>query len=57
MVRETVERLGRLDIMVANAAYSIRKPFLEMEVEEVEKTWGVTLWGVFHCCHWPPARW
>ena len=50
MVRETVERLGRLDIMVANAAYSIRKPFLEMEVEEVEKTWGVTLWGVFHCC-------
>lgn len=50
MIRETVERLGRLDIMVANAAYSIRKPFLEMEVEDMENTWGVTLWGVFHCC-------
>jgi glucose 1-dehydrogenase len=56
MVRETVERLGRLDIMVANAAYSIRKPFLEMEVEDVEKTWSVTLWGVFHCCQLAARR-
>ena len=50
MIQETVERLGRLDIMVANAAFSVRKPFLELEVEDVEKTWGVSLWGVFHCC-------
>ncbi|MCH2695066.1 MAG: SDR family oxidoreductase [Acidobacteriia bacterium] len=50
MIQETLERLGRLDIMVANAAFSVRKPFLELEVEDVEKTWGVSLWGVFHCC-------
>ncbi len=50
MVQQTVEQLGRLDIMVANAAYSVRKPFLELEVKDVEETWGVTLWGVFHCC-------
>ena len=50
MIQETLERLGRLDIMVANAAFSVRKPFLELEVGDVEKTWGVSLWGVFHCC-------
>lgn len=49
MVGETVRALGRLDILVNNAALSIRKPFLELEVADVEKTWGVSLWGVFHC--------
>ena len=49
MIEETVRVLGRVDILVNNAAYSIRKPLLELDVEDVEKTWGVTLWGVFHC--------
>ncbi len=50
MVAETVRQLGRLDILVSNAVYSVRKPFLEMEPEDVERTWAVSLWGVFHCC-------
>jgi glucose 1-dehydrogenase len=50
MIEETVRAFGRLDILVANAAFSIRKPFLELEVEDVERTWAVSLWGVFHCC-------
>jgi glucose 1-dehydrogenase len=49
LIEETTEALGRLDILVNNAAYSIRKPFLELEVKDVEKTWAVILWGVFHC--------
>jgi glucose 1-dehydrogenase len=40
----------RLDIVVANAAFSIRKPLLDLTVEDVEKTWAVSLWGVFHTC-------
>ena len=40
---------GRVDIVVNNAATSVRKPFLELEVADVEITWGPTLWGVFHC--------
>lgn len=48
MVRKTVEEFGRIDIAVANAAYSVRKPFLELEPEDVAATVDVTLWGAFH---------
>jgi len=40
---------GRVDILVNNAARSIRKPLLELEVADVERVWAVALWGVFHC--------
>ncbi|MDH7571753.1 MAG: SDR family oxidoreductase, partial [Armatimonadota bacterium] len=50
MVQQAVEHFGRLDIAVANAAFSIRRPFLELEPEEVAAVWGVSLWGVFHTC-------
>jgi len=46
---EVSERFGGLDILVNNAAMSIRKPLIELEIEDIEKTWGATLWGVFHC--------
>ncbi|MFB3828031.1 MAG: SDR family NAD(P)-dependent oxidoreductase [Bryobacteraceae bacterium] len=49
MVRKTVERFGRLDILVNNAAFSVRRPLLEMQPEDLEITWGVSLYGVFHC--------
>lgn len=48
MVQATVEKFGRLDILVSNAYYSKREPFLELSVEGIERTWGVTLWGAFH---------
>lgn len=50
MIEETAREFGHVDIMVSNAAFSIRKPFLELEPEDVAKTWAVSLWGVFHCC-------
>jgi glucose 1-dehydrogenase len=50
MVEETVAAFGRVDILVANAASDVRKPFLDLEVADVEKTWAVSRWGVFHCC-------
>jgi len=49
MFDETVRAFGRVDILVNNAAFSIRKPFLELTVEDVERTWAVSQWGVFHC--------
>jgi glucose 1-dehydrogenase len=49
MVRSVLEEFGRLDILVNNAAYSVRKPLLEMEPADMERTWAVSLWGAFHC--------
>lgn len=48
MVQATVDRFGRLDILVSNAYYSARQPFLELSIEAVRRTWDVTLWGGFH---------
>lgn len=40
----------RVDVVVANAAFSIRKPLLDLTTADVERTWAVSLWGVFHTC-------
>ncbi len=48
MVQATVDRFGHLDILVSNAYYSVREPFLELSIEAVTRTWDVTLWGAFH---------
>jgi glucose 1-dehydrogenase len=40
---------GCLDILVNNAVRSIRKPLVDLTVEDVEQTLAVALWGVFHC--------
>lgn len=47
-VAAAVERFGRLDAVVANAAWSYRKPFLGMPVDLAKKTVEVTMWGTFH---------
>lgn len=49
LVEATVSEFGSLDILVNNAGGGVHKPLLELEVEDVERTWAVSLWGVFHC--------
>ncbi|MFN8497082.1 MAG: SDR family oxidoreductase [Anaerolineae bacterium] len=49
-VDRTVAAFGRLDIAVANAARSIRKPFIELTWDEAWATFSVTLFGVWHTC-------
>jgi glucose 1-dehydrogenase len=48
MVAGAAQQLGRVDIVVANAYYSKRQPFLELDVEGVRRTLDVTLMGAFH---------
>jgi glucose 1-dehydrogenase len=48
IVHAAVEAFGRLDILVANAAWSVRKPFLELQPDEWQGVLDVTLGGVFH---------
>ncbi len=49
LIEETVSRLGRVDILVNNAAKGTRKQFVDLDVEDAERTFGVIFWGVFHC--------
>jgi glucose 1-dehydrogenase len=46
---EAVETFGHIDILVNNAAAGTRKALVDLTVQEVERTWAVSLWGVFHC--------
>ena len=48
MINEALDYYGQIDILVSNAAMSVRKPFLETTVEEVSKTLDVCMWGVFY---------
>ena len=50
LVRATVSELGSLVILVANAAASVRKPFVDLTEEDLRFTIDVCLWGVIHCC-------
>jgi glucose 1-dehydrogenase len=48
LLNRTMAEMGRLDILVANAARNVRKPFLDLEPRDMESTLAVTLWGSFH---------
>jgi glucose 1-dehydrogenase len=45
-----VAQFGRIDVVVANAAFSIRKPVIEARWEHVLRTLEVTQFGVYHTC-------
>jgi len=47
MVRQAVEKFGRLDIAVSNAGIEIKRPFLEVTDEEWHKVIDVNLNGSF----------
>jgi 3-oxoacyl-[acyl-carrier protein] reductase len=55
MARETMERFGRIDILVNNAAVfervkMVRAPFWEVDPAEWDRVMAVNLKGAFLCC-------
>jgi NAD(P)-dependent dehydrogenase (short-subunit alcohol dehydrogenase family) len=50
MVESTVQQLGRIDVLHANAAIQINKPAAEITEEEWDQLHGVNLKGVFLTC-------
>ena len=50
MFAGVVEQFGRIDVVVSNAARSIREPIIEAKWENVLSTLEVTQFGVFHVC-------
>lgn len=47
MVQKTVERWGKIDILLNNAGIAVMKPFLELTQEDWDKTLEVNLRGQF----------
>ena len=50
MFAAAVAHFGHIDVVVANAAYSVREPVLVASWEGVQRTWEVSQAGVFHTC-------
>lgn len=49
MFAATFKRFGGIDILVNNALHTVRKPFLELAVEDLRATWDVSLLAPFYC--------
>ena len=49
LVQKSVDALGPLDVMVANAGIAQVKPVLELTEHDVERMFSVNLFGVFNC--------
>jgi glucose 1-dehydrogenase len=54
MVRETVAKLGQLNVYVSSAVYSDREPFNSANLDGFRKTIDVSMWGAYYglryCC-------
>lgn len=55
LVRETLDRFGRIDVLLNNAAIYVTQPLWkgpleDLPLEEWDRVLAVNLKGVFHCC-------
>jgi len=50
LVTQTVERFGRLDVMVNNAGYGLFATVTQTSPEEMERIFQVNFYGVFYGC-------
>jgi meso-butanediol dehydrogenase / (S,S)-butanediol dehydrogenase / diacetyl reductase len=55
-VERAFEQIGPLDVLVANAGISIRKPFLEIREEDWRRMLDVNLTGMFLCAQQAARR-
>ncbi|HEX5481491.1 MAG TPA: glucose 1-dehydrogenase [Terriglobia bacterium] len=56
LVEGATKRFGSLDIAVANAGMSVRKPFTDFEWTDVERVLATCQFGVFHTCQFAARK-
>src|SRR5690625_4851700 len=49
LVKETIERYGKIDILINNAGITNDATLLKMESEQFDQVLAVNIKGVFHC--------
>lgn len=49
MVSKSIERFGKVDILINNAGAAVRKPLVETSEEEFDTVMGVNVRGLFLC--------
>jgi 2-hydroxycyclohexanecarboxyl-CoA dehydrogenase len=50
MVKEVMDRFGRIDVLVNNAGWDKVGPFLKSDESDWEKVIAINLYGTLHCC-------
>ena len=48
LVEDAVDRMGGLDIVISNAAYSDRHVMIDADLDEFRRTIDVSMWGAFY---------
>jgi len=49
LVKTTIERFGRIDVLVNNAGISMRALFEEVDLDVLERLMQVNFWGMVYC--------
>lgn len=49
LVQETLEKFGKIDVLVNNAGISMRASFADLDVEVLKKVMDVNFWGTVYC--------
>lgn len=49
LVQATVEKFGRIDMLINNAGISMRAMFLDMKLDVLKKLMDVNFWGTVYC--------
>ena len=51
LINKTVERFGRIDILINNAGVSMRALFEDVELEVLRRVIDINFWGAVYCTH------
>ncbi len=49
LINKTIEKYGRIDILINNAGISMRAIFGEVEISVLKRLFDVNFWGAVHC--------